>query len=357
MWAYVVLIIVIIGLWFLFDRLKMEKKKKKILYCIICGILLVLVAGTRVGSLDFGDDSMYMRNFTYVRENSFVDVFNYFKAQDTEVVFYEFTKLVSLFTDNYNVLLTICAIPIVFVISRIIYKFSKKPYFSYLIFFCAFFFLWSMVTLGQAIAMAFVGLSLEFLLKKKYWRFLIAVGCAVLFHRTAIVFLLALPLSFLRYSKKSVVGFIALCIIGIIFGEQIVNMAMGAFADAGHFSAYLDRAESFGNWKQIYKFLVYGLLTASALVVSKDKYKTKNSLFIHSCLVGCLLCTFAPFFAETYRLALYFMLSLIIILPNAVDGMKDKKMQALLTAVITVSLIVLGFVTFASMGYQNIIMG
>ena len=132
MWAYVVLIIVIIGLWFLFDRLKMEKKKKKILYCIICGILLVLVAGTRVGSLDFGDDGMYMRNFTYVRENSFVDVFNYFKAQDTEVVFYEFTKIISLFTDNYNVLLTICAIPIVFVISRIIYKFSKKPYFGLL---------------------------------------------------------------------------------------------------------------------------------------------------------------------------------------------------------------------------------
>lgn len=354
MLAYIILIAAVIGLWPLLGRLSFDEKKKKMTYCIVCGALLVLLASTRAAYSGFGDDSMYMKNFEYVKENTFVEIFDYFKMQDTEVVFYELTKIVSLFTSNYNILLVVCAIPIVFIVSRAIYKFSKMPQLSYLIFSCAFFFLWSMVILRQAIAMAFVVVALEFLLKKKYWKFLVAVGCAVLFHRTAIILLIALPLSFLRYSKKSVVVFVLLCGIGGIFGNQIVDMFMRLFVDAGHFSAYLTRMESFGNLRQVYKFVVYGLLTGVTIVFSNEKFKKSNSLLIYSCLVGCLLCALAPFFAETYRLALYFMLPLIVVLPNSMQFIKDKKKRTFLIGAIGISLVVLGFATFYSMGYQNI---
>lgn len=354
------MIFMMVGLWFLLKRIDSKKTKgrkinMKLIYCIICSILLIATAGLREPSENFGDDHMYMGNFEYVQNVDFPGVYERFKLLDTEPVFYLGTKAVSLISTNYNVLLIVCAIPVVLAVAWLIYKRSKMPMLSFLLFTCAFFYLWSLVVLRQAVAMSAIVFAIEFLIKKKYVRFILLVVIAALFHRTALVFLLALPISFIPYTKKSIPVFITLSLGMLVFGGLIVDSVLQLFSGMWHYSAYLTRAESYGNWRQILKYVVYTILTMGMMVIAKTRFKQENKVPIYLCLVGCLLCALAPFFAEMFRLGLYFMLPIITLLPNAITEVKDEKRRLLYSTAVAVGLIILGLVTFYSMGYKSII--
>lgn len=359
--VFCILLLVIIASWFLLKKIEKRntgnrKINAKLIYCIICSVALVAIAGLRQPSIDFGDDKMYMHNFEYVQNHDFPKVFDQYKKLDTEPIFYLGMKVVSLVSTNYNVILIICAIPVVLAISWMIYKRSKMPVMSYLVFACAFFYLWSLVILRQGVAMGAIVVGIEFLSRKKYLRFIIAVIIATLFHRTALVFLLVLPLSFIPYSKKGMLVFGLASVIILLFGEQIVNGVLQLFSGMWHYRAYLTREESFGNWRQILKYIIYTAMTIMVIVFAKHETKTKNSTLIYSCLAGCLLCALSPFFAETFRLGLYFMIPIVILLPNAVSEIEKSKKKVLYSVAISVGLVVLGVATFYSMGYKSLIL-
>ncbi|MBR3365941.1 EpsG family protein [Candidatus Saccharibacteria bacterium] len=361
MLIFSLMIFMIIFAWFLLKKMDNKKAKGrklniKLIYCIICSIALVAIAGLRAPSNDFGDDTMYMGNFEYVQKHDFPEVYKQFKLLDTEPVFYLGTKVVSLVSTNYNVLLIVCAIPVVLAISWMIYKHSKMPMLSYLLFSCAFFYLWSLVILRQAIAMSAIVFAIEFLIKKKYWKFIIAVALAALFHRTALIFLLALPISFMPYTKKSPIIFAILSVAMIVFGGLIISNGLQLFSNMWHYSAYLTREASFGNWKQIAKYVIYAVMIVVTILISKSDDRKRDKIPIYLCMTGCLLCALAPFFAETFRLGLYFMLPVIVILPNAIAGVEDSKKKLLYSGALTAGLVVLGFATFYSMGYTSIIL-
>ena len=355
---FILSVVLMIVLGVLFDHIKSEKVYLKKIYCVICGLLLVFVAGTRAPSIDFGDDRMYASDYELVSNSDYDEVYNYFTAQDTEVVFYEFTKVVSSISKEYNFLLLVCSIPVALIVARFIYRKSRYPMLSFLIFACAFFFLWSIVVLRQALALTFVLLAIDCLMEKRKVWFTVFVLLAFLFHRTAIISFLLLPISFIKeYHKNTLAVFIISCAVVLLFGDIIINFIMNLFQGMQHYSAYITRDESYGSFQQINKIIVYGLMTLAALFISDDKFKKKNVLLIHSCMIGCLLCAFAPFFAESFRLGLYFMLPIIVLLPNAIIESRDKRVKAVLTGSLIISLIVLGVLTFNSMGYESILVG
>lgn len=350
-------VVLMIVLGVLLDHTKSEKIDLKKIYCIICGFILVFIAGTRAPSVDFGDDRMYASNYELVSNSDYDEIYSYFTAQDTEVVFYGFAKTISNISKNYNFLLLICSIPVVLIVARFIYRKSRYPMLSFLIFACAFFFLWSIVVLRQALALAFILLAIDCLMEKKRVWFTVFVLLAFLFHRTAIITFLLLPLSFVKeYHKNVLLVFIISCAVILLFGGAIINFIMSLFQGMQHYSAYIARDESYGSFQQINKIVVYGLMTFAALFISDNKFKRKNALLIYSCMIGCLLCAFAPFFAESFRLGLYFMLPIITLLPNAIAESRDKRVKILLNGSLIVSLIALGIFTFNSMGYESLLL-
>ena len=327
-------------------------KKSKLIYSIICGGLLLCVAGFRNPYMGTNDNVVtYIPNFEKIHYMTFSKVYIFFSKLDTEVTFYIITKVITIFTSNINIYFTICEIPLIYAFIKIVYKYSKIPMLSFIIFFSALYFLWSLIIIRQAVALGFILISFDKLCEKKYVKFVIYVLIASLFHRTALIFFMVLPLTRLNFNNKKIISFILVLIIFALFGNKMVDVFLGFFSNTRHFSSYIDRRESFGNEGQFFQFFLYTILTVMAFLFSKKEFKQENRLLFNICFNGCLVCSLAPIFAEFFRMGIYFTIFLTILVPNTISELKVQLTKHTFVFILIILMLLVAYSTFNSLGY------
>lgn len=229
---------------------------------------------------------------------------------------------------------------IVSLFANSIYKYSIYPALSVLMLFgYPHFFLDSFSFIRQWIAMAVCLYSLKFILSKNFLKYLLCVIVAVLFHKSALLFLIAYPLVYFKISKVKTIGFIAF---SLLFGKFILGFLM-------HFDLpyvnYLILAKGAGGTKFAYlniMVLLWLMYFKPYFDKDSEKESSEYNLFYNFFLLGTTMSLVLIEFGHVaFRTSVYFVMVGIFILPNTLSKIKQKKYLYFIFGVVFLGMLLL----------------
>lgn len=152
-----------------------------------------------------------------------------------EIGYLYYNYFISKLTDNYQVLFLITNVFIFFTYGIIIWKYCQRPKLAFLFFFL-FAFGGIMNTTRQFLAFCIMLYSIEYVLERRLFRFILLVLFASLFHTTAMLFLIIYPISYLSINKKTIILFAASAIVGYLLFADLLNFAFSYFTMYEYYS-------------------------------------------------------------------------------------------------------------------------
>lgn len=244
-----------------------------------------------------------------------------------------FQKTCQLFTTNYQVYLVIIGFVIAVPMSVSIYRYSKDPLISYILFYSLFWNFMGITGICQTIAMTLTAYGGFHLLKKgKLISYLALVLVASLFHKSAFIAVLMLPCMKMKISK--LYSFIIICGFGLIF--LFKDIVLKVLANSFGYGRYGEELFAGYNFLLIYFVIV---------LLSCWKYRSipdcaADRIVYYSCLLGlCII----PIGRSGIRAAQYFTLYLLILLPELLEHLFLSKRETWLFKTILILAMLLLF--------------
>jgi hypothetical protein len=144
-------------------------------------------------------------------------------AEGRNFGFFYFNKIVYLLSGgDFQACLFVIAAIIHIALGYVVYHYSPKPWFSYLVWNCMAFFIFGFSAIKQALAMAFVMLSFVGIARRKLGLYLAMMAIAGSIHMPALVFLPAYFLSGMKIRPVVVFLYILLGALIYVFKDQFV---------------------------------------------------------------------------------------------------------------------------------------
>jgi hypothetical protein len=149
----------------------------------------------------FGDYSRYADHFIRAAFRTIKEM----AAYKGEIGFHALTKAVTMITDNPSVYLAITSAIICILLGIYIHRFATSKIYAVYFYYTIGLFAFSLVGLRQVLAMSICLLAYEAIRKKNLLLFIIIIGVAFLFHKTAIIFLPAYFIARLQWKRWNIV--------------------------------------------------------------------------------------------------------------------------------------------------------
>lgn len=291
--------------WAVFLCVFHPTKRKTLLFLFLSFSQMFLLSLFR---LNIGYDfQMYVEGFYRMAVSSFSEL-SYF---DWEIGFVLFTKLVAFFTKEHTVYLGIISAFCLGSVAWFIYKHSKIPWLSAILYINLYFFYLSMNFLRQAIAISITLFAWQYLKGRRFLPFAVIVGIAALFHSTALILI---PVYFLVKIKPTL-RLLLLYGYGLLFffisSEGFIDLLTDFFHQEYKNSALLQGL----SWA--YLLLPLGVLAAGW--VYKDFMINSDSdsqALIHFAVLTCFLMTLMARHAILERLSYYSYIYLLLFIPD-----------------------------------------
>lgn len=327
--CYMILLILVIILTIIFnkikwfDHLKQSKKYINIIFVILA--LFLAMRGTRVGV----DLDNYEEIFGFCHDKSFAELLTF---ERHEVGFKYYNKIISLIFNNYSFYLAITAIVSIAGVYYYIKTNSKNYIYSIFIFITFNYYAFLFGLLRQAIAISILMFSIKYIKERKLIKFLLLVILASLFHKTALIFLPLYFISKLKINKKILIIWLVLILLLLVFGRYIVDFIFAYIYQPSR----LEEAQGQGISMLL-------LLTGISLftfykqkeLLEQDKY---NQIHINSLFIATLIQCIAISFSLAHRTVMYYMISLMILIPNIIETYKDKEFKLCITSMMYIAL-------------------
>lgn len=216
---------IIIGIFSIFVFLEMFNKdiieKYKYVFAFTCFALLIFQDGFRWETgTDWDPYHTFFEELTISAQP---------EDSDFDIGYVMFTYAIRSLTDNYTIFLTLFALLFYSAFFYFIFKCSKYPFTSLLVFYMATVYYMGMNR--QFMAMIFYAFALVCLTENKKSRFLLLIAIGAFFHKTILMALIAL---FLNRKLNSILVICILTITILIAASGIVNkLPVGIFALLG----------------------------------------------------------------------------------------------------------------------------
>ena len=287
----------------------------------ITGFLLIfflLALRHRTMGIDLGYSSKtgkqgYLQSFQIISHFSWEKVLNMKAFLNYEKGYIIFNKLLGCISNSQQFLLIVCAFINISVMAVYIYKKSKLPLLSWLVFLGLPVFLMMFSGLRQCIAISITMLSLHWVENKKPVRFILTVLLANTFHSSAIIFLIAYPMYNIELSGwKQVVSIVIIPIIYVLRGPLFTVFSK-------IFKEEADISETGAGTLFIIFFIIY-----VGLLIINNYNKTKPNKLLNLFYIACICQSFSGVYELALRVGYYFMIYLAIALPNEVYNLKLK---------------------------------
>lgn len=270
----------------------------------------------------------YIPSFQAINTHSWSEVLKMESFLNYEKGYVIFNKLVGSVYNNKQFFLAVCAFIDFISIAILIYEKSKLPLLSWMIFLGLPVFLIFFSGLRQGIAISIIVLSVKFIDEKKIIKFILTVLLASTFHKSAIVFFIAYPLYHVKISGwKSILSILIIPIV-FVLRQPLFSIFSKIFKDDAH-------TRDNGSWLLFVLFCVIYI----ALTILNHYNRTKNNKFLNLFYFACLCQAFSGIYTTAMRVGYYFMIFLIIALPNAVYELKNN------TARTSENEFILGYIT------------
>lgn len=310
-----------------------KSQQNRNIYIIISSLILIFTIGLRHYTC-FIDTPRYVARFSTLINLSYTQVSNEISK---DVSFWYVSKVISdLFDNNYTAWLLILAIIYVIPLSILIKRYSNIPYISYLAFFSLGFFSFSMTGLRQTLALSLIIFSFTFLINRKLIPFVIIVIIGSLFHKTALIFLLAYPITNFPLTKKVLFGYALalgfMQLFGTIFLGKIVSLGIDE-----RFENYYDNLEGLSYSGLIQQLMIF--FFSFYFLRDKKDSSLYRSLF-HLAILGIIFQSLSGFIAEMFRISMYFSIFNIILFANAISFINKKGPFAIAKPLVVLSLFI-----------------
>lgn len=305
-----------------------DTTKNKKIFCCISGMLLFLIMAFRDPTLGNSDTvGLYIPRFLKIINLDFSGTIRLIQFyQDSDLIFYLVTKVITFITKDVSVYFAICSIPLIFFTSRFIFKYSKMPLISFLMFFALNYYPWSFIIIRHSIALGIIIYSYDFIKEKKPVKFIITVLIAACFHLSALFFLIAYPARKIKINNKKFI--IAIIILGItlVFKDTLLKIIFSRLI-SGHYALYSGRESEFSIGGYL---VVYAIIYISYILDRKRKENEQSKMYAIT-WIGVIITGLAFALFECFRIGMFFTIPEIILLPNAIATIEDRKTKRLIT--------------------------
>ena len=247
-----------------------------------------------------------------------------YRATNMEFGYQIYNELISHFiSTNPNVFLAITAFIAIAPIAYIIYKYSRTPSLSFIIFASLIVYLFDFSGLRQAIAIGITALSFSFVVKKKIIPFALLVFLASTIHTSSILFLIAYPIcNYFNLTPGKYILISIFTIIAIISLKSIAKYVVNLLFGGGLYSGYLNDDNS-GAYMLLIMLLLLFLFTF--MNMSKE-----NNLFRAIIMLGVISQSLGLISSTATRLGYYFYLYFCLALPETIYGETSIKNKLIL---------------------------
>lgn len=301
-------------------------KKADTAYLTCASVILALLTGLR-GKYVGPDTTTYMANFLDMRRIPFFTAISE-KTGRFESGYKFLTRFVGVFTDSTVVFFCVCAGIFAICLWIFINKNSKNKFMSIMLYFTVQGFSFQLSGVRQSLAMGFVLISFEYMKQRKFLKFLFWVILGSLFHKSTLAIIPMYFLAYLKMNFKNFFMYVIGCIFAIIYGTKIINL-MYSFAD---FDRYIGEAGADGG--AFYIVLMYLITIVVAYIYQSPflKANENNIMFLNITFVSFVIYILRYFMVLVERISYYYQFAFIILLPNVIESIPDKKTRNLVRA-------------------------
>lgn len=316
---------------FLNKKIK-DNHKRQLIGAVACFAVIFLILALRHPSmgtdLHYGQYGGYLWSFEHLSGKSWYDIITLESHQNYEKGYIILNKLIGWIYPNEQFFLACIAFLTFAPICFVIYKKSSSPVFSAIIYMGLPVFMLSYSGLRQCVAIGICFLSILFIEKKRPIIFLLTVALAMCFHTTAVLFILAYPLYYLKISKLiRAVSFVIPFLI-YIFREPMFSIA----------SRLIGLDLNIDKNNAINLFLLFMALYFFCSLYAKEEHQGLLNIYIIACCIQAL----AGLHSSIMRAGYYFTLPLVLLLPNIVSSIEDKKTRIIFRAGIFIFFVLFG---------------
>ena len=311
------------------------------LYCqhnkklfLVFAVLIPLM----IGGLRYNVGTDYVGYYASYNNKDFID-FGFFLI----------SSIARLFGGSQMVFFIYNALTLLFVLLSI--KNIKKEY-RPLAYFCYLFLFYttSFNAMRQMLAVSVVFFSYKYAISKKIIPFIVFIAIATVFHTTAIFG--AVLYLLLNTKRKFIKIMISVVVLILVFNYQnLLNMIsnMPLFEHYSLYEVYANKTE-FGNVSFFIELIVLGYLLFNEKRITKNDSDFKKYLFIYIIGILFLLTGFNDPYVK--RIALYFTISSIVLLPSVPYSLSNKK-DRFANQIIIVAFVICKFIVQAYMLGQS----
>lgn len=265
--------------------------------------------------------------------------------------------------NNYNFLLLLVSIIIYSLIFIRIYKSSEIPWFSVFLFFTTDFFFVSMNMVRQSISIAifiYIWPMIHSRKKADIIKTWILIMVGILMHSSCLIII---PAYFaIKYFKLTPKKAAIITIINCLFCGTLDNIIITLLYKVNYFKTYF--AWYFNSAYNSGKISVWGILIPLAIgvfwiLLYYNDSENRDSLYFNDLglcmLIAINLMLYSAKIPLIDRIALYFTSQVIILIPNTVEKMKNKKNKLVSEIVIFLSYFAYMFITIYGQGQEGVL--
>ena len=292
--------------------------KTKHFTVFIIGFICITVSSLRFPH-EGTDTYSYMLLFQAIEKTN--DLFSF----NNEPGFLLFTKICSVFTSNFICYLFVVNTFLWISLYNFVCKYSSNVRYSLWLFLFLGYLDSSMCLIRQYLALAVLLYSYKYILKRNFIKFLLIVLIASTFHTTAIIFIISYFLIKINLKKNPIIIYTIICVITFVLTDFFYSL----LDLIPLYKSYLTNS-TFGVQDNIKLAPVLNFLILYIIIVFIIKHA--NNSIATLIIVGSLFTIFSFKFTQIGRITTYFSIYSIILLPNALNVIYDKRKKLFYTS-------------------------
>lgn len=299
---------------------KLLKQGKKY-FCICSGMIYFLLAALR--SSQVGGDSF---NYRYMFEQlAGKDMSTALMFSEQDPIFYAFLSFVGKFTNNYTVVFTIVAALFVISIWYYIYKYSDDPVLSVIVLLAFNLYQFSLTGMRQTIAISFIVFAIIAINEGKTILPYIFIIISGLFHLSALVFLIIPILRRFYFKQKTIQFSIIPLVFCFLFRNNIAQLLVGLVYERGY--GFSISQSGYTMMLVIFVMYIIAVVFVKEYARFDQNYHIQYWIAIGAVFFETLVTAQNIFF----RLAFYFLVVFIILVPNVANRARNAQTRRILT--------------------------
>ena len=311
-------------------------KKNEIIFVSIMTVLMCAVIVCRGEYVGIDYDWIYRDIFMQVNENNnFGFLFSAKNSYRTEFVFTLLNMAIAVFTDNPMVCFAVMGMLIVILRSVFILKYSPKPWISLFMYIALGFYVYSLCTIRQELAISVAMFALPYLLDRKPVPYFAVIILAGFIHNSLFMLLPLYFIVLLPPTKKWVMSALgAGMAIVFIFSETILALVTSNIERFSFYSATSEIGAQYLRGRNINTIVIWlvVLLLCGFYYKRIVERNPKNMMLFNLYLYGTIVMTFVVKHFVFQRVALMLLPFSIILIAEVMDSLDYRELASAASA-------------------------